>query len=181
MNRLRFISQVLYRLKRRYGEPVTIYYRISSTTNLETGVKSVIADSVDVARVIVLPSKIHREFVYDLTFIATNKNFTYGGHFDTTERQLIFDRKDLADFEIKVGMYLRFAGHRYDVKQVEEFEERTGYFVKAKQSIEADAIHTIHAVADSDLGLEPNAGANKDAVGVGASDLGLGSGGDYEL
>jgi hypothetical protein len=129
---------------------VIIYYRTSSTTNLETGEKSVIAELKQVLRAIVLPSKIHREFVYDLTFIASNKAFTYGGHFDTTERSFIFDRKDLPDFEIKVGMYLQFSGHRYDIKQVEEFESSTAYFVIAKQAIEADSLHTIHASAFSD-------------------------------
>lgn len=181
MNRLRFISQVLYRLKRRYGEAVIIYNRLSSTTNLETGVKSVITESVIVKRAIVLPSKIHREFVYDLTFIATNKNFTYGGHFDTTERQLIFDRKDLPNFEIKVGMYLLFKSRRYDVKQVEEFEDNTGYFVTAKQSIEADATHTIQVNAHSDIELAPIAAGPKDAGALAASDLGLTSEGSYEL
>lgn len=139
MNRLRFISQVLYRLKRRYGEPCTICQRTSSTTDLETGVKTVHKTTRLVNRVIVLPSLIHREFQYDLTFIATNKNFTYGGLYDTTERRLIFDRKDLGDFEITRDMYLLFAGRRYEIKQIEEFEERTAYFVVAKGSLEAHA------------------------------------------
>ena len=77
MNRLRFISQVLYRLKRRYGEPVEIVVRDSSVTNLQTGAKIVVVSNKHVIRGIVLPSTISREFDYDLAFIANNKNFTY--------------------------------------------------------------------------------------------------------
>lgn len=161
MNRLRFIAQVLYRLKRRYGEVVDIITRQSSTVNLETGVKTVTKTGVRVDRAIVLPSLIHREFVYDLTFIATNKNFTYGGHFDTQARQVIIDRKDIPDFEIKVGMYLVFSEKRYDIKQVEEFEENTAYFIAAKQSIEHEPDNVINLAVASDLLLSETAGGVK--------------------
>lgn len=139
MNRLRFISRVVYRLKRRYGEPAHIVERTGSVVNLETGAKTVSKRSLYVNRVIVLPSKIHREFQYDLTFIATNKNFTYGGLYDTTEREFIIDRKDLPDFEIKVGMYLLFKDRRYEVKEVAEFEDNTAYVILGKQCLEAHA------------------------------------------
>ena len=137
MNRLRFISQVLYRLKRRYGEPCTICERTSSTVNLETGAKTVHKNTRLVNKVIVLPSVVHREFQYDLSFIATNKNFTYGGLYDTSLRKMIFDRKDLDDFEIKKDMYLLFSGKRFEIQTIEEFEDRTAYLVTAKGSLEA--------------------------------------------
>lgn len=152
MSRYRFITQVLYRLKRRYGQVVDIVHRTSSTTNLETGVKTVVRDSHRVNRAIVLPSLIHREFVYDLTFIATNKNFTYGGHFDTTQRRLIIDRKDLpSDFEIKVGYYFISDGKRYEVKQVEEFEERRAYGIIGKESTDIETSNVVEVQTASDL------------------------------
>lgn len=135
MNRLAFIKKVLYRLKRRYGSDVAIRWRISSEVDRATGEKTVVNGSLRVQRMIVLPSVIHREFSYDLAYIAAAKNFTYGGFFDTQERRFIVDTKDLpADFEIKVGYFFVYGGKRYDVKQVEEFEEHTAYFITAKQS-----------------------------------------------
>lgn len=158
MNRLSFISQVVYRLKRRYGMPIDIVYLVSSVTNLETGAKTVLKGAVRVSRAILLPSVIHREFAYDLTFVATNKNFTYGGHFDTTVKQLIIDRKDLPfGFEIKPGMYFLFDGVRVDVQKVEDFEDNRSYFIQAKQD-NSIAVETIHyANADSAVEFEQEA------------------------
>lgn len=131
---LRFIKQILYSLKRAYGLPVEIVWRTSSTLNLETGKKTVTKDSVLVNRGIVLPSTIDREFVYDLSFIASNKNFTYGGLFDQTSRRVIIDRADLeSDFEIEVGHYLIIAGKRYEVEALNEFEHSAAYMIVAKQ------------------------------------------------
>jgi hypothetical protein len=139
MNRLAFIRKVLYRLKRRYGSQVDIIWTTSSTVDRATGDKTVLKDRLRVNRMIVLPSLIHREFSYDLAYIAAAKNFTYGGFFDTQERRFIVDTKDLpADFEISVGQYFVYSGKRYDVKQVEEFEEHTAYFITAKQSESVD-------------------------------------------
>lgn len=152
---LRFISRVVYRLKRRYGQPIDILWNVSSTTHLETGKKTVQRGLVKVSRGIVLPSKIHREFFYDLVFIASNKNFTYGGQTDTTERRLIIDRKDLPslEFEIKVGYWLIIDGKRYDVKDVEEFEQRTAYFIRAKQDVSSERSAVFEVSVSHALGL----------------------------
>ena len=158
MNRLRFISQVVYRLKRRYGEAIDIVYRTSDVTNLETGRKTITKNSRRVNRAIVLPSAIDRVFSYDLAFIATNKNFTYGGHYDTTERRFIIDRKDIPGLELTLDMYLLFAGNRYDLKEIQEFEESTSYFVIGKQAIEADAESIIYTSALSSLSLDSTSG-----------------------
>lgn len=131
---LRFIKNVLYSLKRDYGLPVNIVWRTSSTANLRTGKKDVIQDSIQVNRGIVLPSTINQDFAYDLSFIASNKNFTYGGLFDEQHRRVIIDRADLPpDFEIKRGYYLVFNQKRYEVEQINEFENGAGYMVLAKQ------------------------------------------------
>lgn len=48
-----------------------------------------------IKRAIVSPASQAGDFVYDLSFIAANKNFTYGGFFDTTQRYVIFDVRDI--------------------------------------------------------------------------------------
>lgn len=136
---LRFIKRVLYALKRDYGLPVNIVWRVSSEANLETGKKTVTKDSILVNQGIILPSTIDRGFVYDLTFIASNKNFTYGGLFDKQYRRVIIDRDDLpSDFEIEIGYYLVFNNNRYEVEEVNEFEQSAGYFMLVKQITNID-------------------------------------------
>lgn len=160
MNRLAFISKVLYRLKRRYGSPVKLFKRLSSVVNRETGLKEVRTQRVELRRVIVLPSQIDREFSYDLAYIAAAKNFTYGGFFDTTERRFIFDTRDLpADFEIEIGMYLVYDQVRYDVKKVERFEESRSFFVTAKQVTGLDLGDEIDVELETEISLTNEAEA----------------------
>lgn len=134
MNQLRFISNVLYRMKRRYGVPVNFIKVLSENVDLTTGVKTQVRDSLQVNRVIVLPSLIHREFFYDLAWITGNKDFTYGGQTLTDTRKFVVDRADLGGWEIKIGDILVYDSKRYDVNEVDEFETRMGYLVSAKES-----------------------------------------------
>ena len=128
------MKRILYSLKHMFGQEIEIVWQSSNTRNLETGIKTVAKDSVMVRRGIVLPSKIKTSFSYDLAFIAAAKNFTYGALFDETRRRFIFDRSDLpSGFEIKTHYYLVVGGVRYDVEQVEEFEQNSGYLVIGKQ------------------------------------------------
>lgn len=138
MNRLIFIRRVLYRLKRRYGEAMDIVERVSDIVDLQTGRKTIEKRTIRVNRVIILPAMITKEFKYDLTFIATNKNFTYGGLYDTTTRNFIFDRQDLGDWVITTDQYFLFKGVRYDCQKIEDLEDGTGYNVIAKQCLDAE-------------------------------------------
>jgi len=146
-NQLRFISTVIYRLKRRFGVPVQLVKRTSTSVDLETGRKAVVKAFINVRRAIVLPSRQFREFYYDLAFIASAKNFTYGGHLDPDERRFIIDRKDLRGWEIEVGQWLVHQCRRYDVKEVSDFEDDRAYYVLAKQSI-ASASGEVVSVSD---------------------------------
>lgn len=155
MNQLKFISAVVYRLKRRYGVPIQIVKRVSNSVNIETGQKSLVKAFVNVRRAIVLPTREHREFYYDLAFIAAAKNFTYGAHIDVTERRFILDRKDLRGWAVEVGQWIVYQGQRYDVKEVSDFEEDRSYYVLAKQSV-ASATGEVVEVSD-DLTLTEDA------------------------
>lgn len=136
---LRFIKRTLYTLKRDFGLPLNIVWRDSSSANLETGEKTVVKDSQQVSRGIILPSTVDRNFVYDLAFIASNKNFTYGGFFDQQRRRVIIDKDDLpSDFKIEVGYYIVFNGNRYEVERVDEFEHNAAYVLQAKQIANID-------------------------------------------
>lgn len=164
MNRLRFITKVLYRLKRRYGSPVNILWLVSSTVNRETGKKTVQHGRQFVQRMIVLPDNVHSEFSYDLAYIAAAKNFTYGGIFDTTQRRFILDAKDVpSTFEPTTEMYFVYDGVRYNVKQVERFEERTGWMIIGKETVSADSEIIEDVSLETEVSLTTEAEAEVDA------------------
>jgi hypothetical protein len=147
MNRLKFISGALYQLKRRYGEKITIYNRLSSATDLETGAKTVSLDMRRVNRAIVLPVSMLTELK---ELIAPDRLFRYGGLFDTTQTTFIVDRKDIPDFKITTDSYFLFAGRRYDVATLKEFEN-LAYLIIGKQVLGADATTLVPISAHSDI------------------------------
>lgn len=142
MNQLKFIRNVLYRMKRRYGLPANLIKIISEAVNLETGVKTLTRDSLQISRVIILPSTLKREFFYDLAFITGNKDFTYGGSALTDSRKFIIDQQDLGAWGIKVGDGIIYNEKRYTVQEIDEFENRLGYVVTAKEA-ESVAINNL--------------------------------------
>ena len=97
MNNLRQINTILYRLKKDYGIPVDLRNLIDSEVNRETGVVSINYDTLKIKKAIVLPAKAIPSFVYDLSYIAANRNFSYGGFFGSHTRTVIVDGVDLKD------------------------------------------------------------------------------------
>jgi len=139
-NSLDFIMTLIYQLKREYGGPVTIQRRTANTVDLETGKKTQTKDAVHISRVIILPTRLIRKFDYDLTYIASNKNFTYGGFYDTDHREFIFDARDLPNgFAFNLDDALIFKHIRYELKEVSIFEFDAAYTVIAKRIKDAPA------------------------------------------
>lgn len=133
-NRLRFIRRVLYRMKRSYGLPISIYTSDPGDTNLETGVTDMTYTKIDVRRAIVQPARHHRDFVYDLAYISANKDFTTGGFFDTSDRRVILDAKDLpSGWELDLNQFVVFKSKRYDIKSFYEFEDGMGYILLIRE------------------------------------------------
>ena len=120
----RFIrTQVIYPLKRRYGIPATLFRLDSTINDITTGKQKKFYTRVRLTRVAPLPQNTLRKFIYDLSFIAANKNFTYGGFFDYTQKVLLIDGKDLpANFEIDSNDHFELEGVRYSIKKLELFE-----------------------------------------------------------
>jgi len=153
-NNPRFIKKVLYSLKRKFGKEIEFIFKISSTADARTGKITVIKDSFNIRRGILLPSQLEREFTYNLTFIASNKNFTYGGLYDTTERRVILSENDLPNqFTPEVGHSLIFEAKRWDVKKVQEFQIGKGYFLIVKQVTSTDLEQLIKRHAFNDFTL----------------------------
>lgn len=128
MNTIRQIKLILYRLKRDFGQLINIITVRSMTQNVQTGQIVVDERTIKVKRAIIIDEKISRDFVYDLSFIAANKNFTYGGLFDTSTRNIIVDGIDLPrDYVPTLNDRLVHNGERYQFKKIDSTVYNLGY------------------------------------------------------
>ena len=141
-NVLRQNKLAVYRLKRNYGLAAVLYKPDTTayTYDVETGeqIRQWITQSV--RRVIRLPKDIVRLFKYDLSFIAANKNFTYGGFFGKTSRLVLIDANDLSDYIIAKGDYIVIQSRRYVVDELDKYDDGgnvIAYMLKVT-NVEAD-------------------------------------------
>ena len=135
LNNLRHINVILYRLLRSVGLPIVIRDGGSPSLNKQTGIQTKSFNSYTVQRALVLQGKELRDFVYDLSFIAANKNFTYGAFYDTTKRVFIIRRKDIpSGLTITLDFSVVFENEWYAVKQLTRIKGNLGYIL-ACQSV----------------------------------------------
>lgn len=141
-NVLRQIRKIVYKLKRQFGLEMFIGYRDSADVyNLRTGKVTRNLEYIKIKRGIVLPQRSFKDFEYDLSFIAANKNFTYGGLFEPGTRNIIIDVKDLPDdFVITTEMYVVFEGRRYEIKAATIAEHNKAWLINAKQVSNTDDV-----------------------------------------
>lgn len=138
-----FIRRVLYRLKRRFGAAITII-RDTETLDPRTGKKVVTKQTWEVKRAILLPNTQLPKFAYDLAYIANAKNFTYGAIFNTSDRRVILDSKEVPDtYEPQQEDYFTFENRRWNIVQIGEFEYNTGYFLVG-QRVEGAPVRDVH-------------------------------------
>ena len=122
MRKFRFLRSTIYKLKRRFGTSA-IFVRIEETgaTNYTTGV---VADNYlekkTVRNAIFLPYALSRNFSYDLSYIAANKNFTYGGMYDISVSTIICDKRDLKGFDLDLNAYVLVDCKRHEIKKIQE-------------------------------------------------------------
>jgi hypothetical protein len=135
--RTRFARRVIYSLKRRYGGKVN-FHRDSETNDLRTGKKSVDKIVVTVNTAVILPNAGMQKFVYDLSYIATNKNFTMGAVFDTGKRRLIVDTRDFTDGYLpEMRDYFTFENRRWNIIEASEFEFGIGWLIVGQEVVGA--------------------------------------------
>ncbi len=137
MSQLKFVRRVLYRLKRRYGQPLIVIDRTTTGLNIQTGVKTIAKVGHDVKRALIFPASIQTQFFFDLAYIAAAKDFSYGTQVEHDMRKVIIDRRDLT-LEINTTHYIIYKNKRYDVKKVEDFELNAAYIVTMQQNPAAE-------------------------------------------
>jgi len=128
-----FIRRNIYAMKRQYGARVDVYRVVSSVTDHLTGEKTVVKEVYPVRRAPVLPYRMKRDVVQTISIISADKSFVYGGAFDASRREIIFDARDLPkNFEIKPEDYVVFNHTRWDVVTAEKIEYETGWVLTVK-------------------------------------------------
>ena len=120
-------------LKKEYGGPITIYKLNSSTTNLQTGEKTVNRDSMFINRAVVLPNKLSRDAVQSISLISANKQIVQGGTYDPGERRFIIDRTDASSWDLVKDDWIVYDDKRYEIKTIEEFEQNTAWLVVGRE------------------------------------------------
>ena len=140
-NNLREIRIILYRLKRSYGLPATIRRPRSTSQDILTGDITQVYDEYLIKRVIILPSRNMRDFIYDLSYIAANKNFTYGGFFDSRSRWMIIDIKDCPrGFTLTENCNIVFETRQYEIKEFTLAEHNQGWLIHAYSLDSSDSV-----------------------------------------
>lgn len=120
----REMRQLLYPIKRRRGEPVQIHQIDDNDVDLTTGAITKSYFTHKVKKAIVLPVDSDRKFVYDLAYIAANKNFTGGGFFDKLYTTVIIDMKELPiGIVISLNDYCSIKGITYKVASIMVLED----------------------------------------------------------
>ena len=134
-NVLRQAKNIIYALKREYGIPMDLkYVGDADTYNLENGTITRGLFTQHIKRAVILPQKLKTDFVYDLSYIAANKNFTYGGEFQAGTRSIFIDAHDLPkDFIITNEMYLTCYNRRYEIVENTLTEEMNIWCLTVKQ------------------------------------------------
>ncbi len=127
-----FLRPLVYDLKRDYGFPITIVKTVSTTVDLGSGIKSSVLASRRVERAIFLPARAFRSFVYDLSYVANNKNFTTGSFFDPTDRTMFIDARDVDDFEINADDRVLYNDEEYIVTEIHDFIAQVLFGVKMR-------------------------------------------------
>ncbi len=145
----RLIRDTIYALKREYGYSGSLYVETFST-NLSTGAKVRTATPYVIKKVIILPSNWQRKFAYDLSFVAANKNFTYGGFFDADTRNFIVDCADLPkNFEITLDHVLIIGTKRYVLSSVQLVDDQ-GIWLLSGKSLRGELPGQVISIAVQD-------------------------------
>jgi len=140
LNKLRFIKTNLYILRKDWGQPIIIQHFDTVTVAPDTGVQDVNYINYKISRAIVLPTKEAKKFAYDLSFIAANKNFTYGGIFEQNDVWIIILKRDLPEADITCDDQVVIGTQRYSIGSVDR--NQYGVLLVTKSLANTPAEHT---------------------------------------
>ena len=147
MNLNQRMKALLYRLKRDYGGPIEIYKQGTPTFDAQTGARAVPASVVNVVAA-VLPAKIARETIRNVAVTGANREFAFGGAFDTSMRVFLVQSTDAPGLTLTEDDWIVFNGVKYGIKQLDTFEFDMGWIITGKALVGERPARTISVRAD---------------------------------
>jgi len=122
------IRSLMYQLRNQYGGgPINIYKFLGSDTNTKTGEVTMNKELIQVQRGIILPARVERTFVQNISKISADKQFVYGGTYDRSRRMFLIDRRNInceipSDFQLDNDDWIVYDDNKYEIKHFDEFE-----------------------------------------------------------
>lgn len=148
MANVAFVRRVLYKLKRNYGYPLDLYKILLTQEDISTGKKTVHRARYHLHKAVILtPAELKRLYQYDMSYVAVNQRFSYGGFYDTEALFLIIDRIDLPrGLELTLDDFAIYRHKRYNFDKVEPLEQDLAYMIKMRES-KGGSVGEIHEVS----------------------------------
>lgn len=135
-----FIRRVIRSLKHRraWSKPVDIYRTISRSTNLSTGVDTIVRQKLHIKRAIVSPPQTQ--------FQAPQSNpsgsMKFGGFLEMQTTSVILDGRDVGDFEINIeDCQVVIAKQRYEIYRVQPYNKEA--YVLTLKAIQGALVEAI--------------------------------------
>lgn len=127
------IKKALYQLKRSNASSILIQQITQTERDPKTGSRQRHITIHEIKRAIVGGSSVLKRFVYDLSYIAANKNFTTGALFDQYDGLVIIDANDLPKgFIFTHDLRIINNGQIAEVKSFTETSDKRAYLVHTK-------------------------------------------------
>lgn len=143
---------LLYNLKKDWGTKISWVTVFADEVDPRTGDREIVRQAYDLSA-IRLPSKMVRQFIQDIAYLAANKNFTYGGLNDFVTAMFVIEPRDLPrGLDVNLNGWINHNGQRLDRSGI-EFLGNFCYLVTTK-AIEGDQQYaTIRRRQESNLQL----------------------------
>ena len=123
--RQRAIKGFIQRWKRRHGQAVT-FTKTTANSSINTTTWARTENETDVVikkAVVFSPAKRQRDFVYDLAYIAAQKNFTEGGFFDHEIISVVFLASDIPSIsDINMSDKFTIGTREFEIMNVSDYE-----------------------------------------------------------
>lgn len=125
----------LYALERKWGVPADLYHLNSSTPNYETGKSVVDRTKIHLPKLITHQVDSLHKFEYDLSFLAANKNFTYGGFYAPGDRiAVICAQRIPSEVKIELHDYIVLSGIRYNLQRIQRLDFHAGWILHLRNT-----------------------------------------------
>lgn len=129
----RELRKQLYSLGHRFGVPAEVYSLVDGIFNPATGKKTSESYTRFLLRKFISFSVTYAaKFEYDLSFIAANKNFTYGAEFEVGDRVAIILRSEGPQDIVFNDMWIVYNEKRFDILKKEEIDFNLGWILQLR-------------------------------------------------